>query len=71
MPNSSTQSTAPPLYVPEPAGAIAGSSGELNLPDYIERSMEAIKDYARREPWMFATWVFGVGFVLGWKLKPW
>jgi hypothetical protein len=37
----------------------------------IERSMEAVEDYARTKPWSFAMWVFGAGFVLGWKLKPW
>ena len=33
--------------------------------------MAGIENYARREPWTFATCVFGVGFILGWKLKPW
>jgi hypothetical protein len=41
------------------------------MPPFIERTMAQIEDYARREPWTFAMWVFGVGFVLGWKLKPW
>ncbi len=34
-------------------------------------SLERIKDYARDEPVKFALWSFGIGFVLGWKLKPW
>jgi hypothetical protein len=59
------------LYVAESGGALAGSSDRVNLPSFIENTMEAIEDYARREPWTFAAWVFGVGFVLGWKLKPW
>lgn len=33
--------------------------------------MEYCKEYARQKPEMFALWCFGVGFVLGWKLKPW
>jgi hypothetical protein len=33
--------------------------------------LERIKDYARDEPVQFALWAFGIGFVLGWKLKPW
>jgi hypothetical protein len=33
--------------------------------------MESLEDYARAEPWAFAGWVFGIGFILGWKLKPW
>jgi len=35
-----------------------------SVTDYVE-------DYAHREPVKFAAWVFGIGFVLGWKLKPW
>ena len=44
----------------------------------IERSMELsqevvehLTDYARRNPGYAALWCLGVGFVLGWKLKPW
>jgi hypothetical protein len=29
------------------------------------------KDYARERPEVCALWCFGIGFVLGWKLKPW
>ena len=29
-------------------------------------------DYARDEPVSFGLWAaLGIGFVLGWKLKPW
>ncbi|TWU00652.1 hypothetical protein Pla108_16040 [Botrimarina colliarenosi] len=27
--------------------------------------------YAKAHPDVAALWCFGVGFVLGWKLKPW
>ncbi|QDV17528.1 hypothetical protein Pan153_21810 [Gimesia panareensis] len=27
--------------------------------------------YARQKPGTAALWCFGVGFILGWKLKPW
>jgi hypothetical protein len=37
----------------------------------IRTVVESLEDYARREPLKFAAWVFGLGFVLGWKLKPW
>lgn len=33
--------------------------------------IEYLKDYARERPEMAALWCFGIGFVLGWKLKPW
>lgn len=29
------------------------------------------QSYARQRPDVVALWCFGVGFVLGWKLKPW
>jgi len=34
-------------------------------------TLERVKLYARDEPVSFALWAFGIGFVLGWKLKPW
>jgi hypothetical protein len=37
----------------------------------IRSVAETIEDYARENPLMFATWAFGIGFILGWKLKPW
>ena len=30
-----------------------------------------LREYARARPDVAALWCFGVGFVLGWKLKPW
>lgn len=29
------------------------------------------KEYARENPETVALWCIGIGFVLGWKLKPW
>lgn len=75
MPNSSTKVLSSGLYVP-PGAASGGrdaSRGEETgaVQAFIEKTMDDVEDYARREPWTFAAWVFGVGFVLGWKLKPW
>ena len=33
--------------------------------------VDQIKDYAREHPASFGLWALGIGFVLGWKLKPW
>lgn len=33
--------------------------------------MDYISAYARDNPGSAALWCLGVGFVLGWKLKPW
>jgi len=36
------------------------------------QAMAAIfKEYTRERPEVVALWAFGVGFVLGWKLKLW
>lgn len=33
--------------------------------------MDYAKEYARQKPEVMALWCFGVGFIVGWKLKPW
>ncbi len=33
--------------------------------------VESTEDYARANPLAFGAWAFGIGFILGWKLKPW
>ena len=71
MENTTAKVMSSGLYVAGPAASPASSNAETPLHAYIERTMEGIEEYARREPLAFATWVFGVGFVLGWKLKPW
>ena len=41
---------------------------ELHL---VEDLMGYFQEYTRRKPEVVAMWGFGIGFVLGWKLKPW
>lgn len=36
-----------------------------------EDLLEYARAYAREKPEVVALWCFGIGFVLGWKLKPW
>lgn len=33
--------------------------------------VQYLRDYARENPESAALWCFGIGFVLGWKLKLW
>lgn len=33
--------------------------------------VEYLTEYARQHPGATALWCLGIGFVLGWKLKPW
>jgi hypothetical protein len=45
-----------------------GASGQLQPKDDL---IEYAMSYARQYPGTAALWCFGVGFILGWKLKPW
>ncbi len=33
--------------------------------------VEFARQYTREKPGVVALWCLGIGFVLGWKLKPW
>jgi hypothetical protein len=33
--------------------------------------VEYLKCYSRERPEVAALWCFRIGFLLGWKLKPW
>lgn len=33
--------------------------------------LESLRDYAHKNPESAALWCLGIGFVLGWRLKPW
>ena len=33
--------------------------------------VQYLREYARENPETAALWCFGIGFVLGWKLKMW
>ncbi len=37
----------------------------------IHSVVDCVEGYARAKPLQFALWSFGIGFALGWKLKPW
>jgi hypothetical protein len=39
--------------------------------DPMQDLTEYFRDYARENPGAVALWCLGIGFVLGWKLKPW
>ena len=56
---------------PDDLAQAARSPDVSMLETFATDNLERIKDYARDEPIKFALWTFGIGFVLGWKLKPW
>jgi hypothetical protein len=33
--------------------------------------LDSLERYAREKPASAALWALGIGFCLGWKLKPW
>jgi hypothetical protein len=52
--------------------------GQVTRQDGAQQGMQPFEDayhyfqeYARERPDVVALWCFGIGFVLGWKLKPW
>jgi hypothetical protein len=59
------------IQFPDDMIQAARSPGASTLESIATGAFERIKDYARDEPISFACWAFGIGFVLGWKLKPW
>jgi hypothetical protein len=66
---------------------MAGAKSQVELSDFprdmqrASRSGESVemgrdliaylRQYAREKPEVAALWCFGIGFILGWKLKPW
>ena len=56
--------------------SIQGQQSQTQLRDVDPAEMgrdvvEYLREYARENPESAALWCFGIGFVLGWKLKPW
>jgi len=49
--------------------AVPTNAGQEISP--VDDALCYLKTYAREKPEMAALWCFGIGFVLGWKLKPW
>lgn len=60
--SNATQSNRPPR------GQTPFAGGDLEPVDDL---VEYVKTYARQNPGTAALWCFGVGFIVGWKLKPW
>ena len=59
---------------PFEAGASAQQWGQQYGGQQIspaQAAMDFFQEYSRERPEIVAMWAFGIGFVLGWKLKPW
>ena len=60
MVNTQTHTVPTPKFV--------GGDGQKHPVDDLVRYC---KEYAQERPEVCALWCLGIGFVLGWKLKPW
>ncbi|RIK88577.1 MAG: hypothetical protein DCC67_00570 [Planctomycetota bacterium] len=62
---------------PETGGLTGGWTSEFQPHRSAESQIsgqqivDALRQYARERPETVALWAFGLGFVLGWRLKPW
>jgi hypothetical protein len=70
MPTATSTSTNTAASANRAASSPQGTSseGELNP---IDDFVEYVRTYAQQRPDLAALWCFGIGFVVGWKLKPW
>jgi hypothetical protein len=44
---------------------------EREITDVGQELIDYLSEYARESPEKTALWCLGIGFILGWKLKPW
>jgi len=66
MANTQTANKRPDARQRNQSRAVESGATEM-----VQDLVEYLKEYAREKPEMAALWCFGIGFVLGWKLKPW
>lgn len=62
-----------PKTMDEPVKSANRAMNECSteLKDVTEAALNGFREYARSNPETVALWCIGIGFVLGWKLKPW
>ncbi len=63
--------TAYDVQYPEDMTSLSRDGSPNWAESTIHTVVDCIEDYARAKPLSFALWTFGLGFALGWKLKPW
>ncbi len=59
------------VHSPDDALRMTPGQAENWVETTLRSVAETAEDYARENPLTFAAWAFGIGFILGWKLKPW
>ena len=53
------------------AASVASEAARNQNLTASQAAMECFMAYARERPEVVALWALGIGFVLGWKMKPW
>jgi hypothetical protein len=73
MPQNPSQSGRMQERSQQRTGADGGRTSRHNSSSMqpFDDLLEYMRTYARERPETFALACFGVGFVLGWRLKPW
>ncbi len=61
------QSTAENRQSRANGAGTCGQDAAATLEDMLAR----VREFAEENPEKFALYCLGIGFVLGWKLKPW
>jgi hypothetical protein len=51
--------------------AVESPPAEYDQLKPVNDLMNYLREYARERPEVVALTCFGIGFILGWKLKPW
>jgi hypothetical protein len=68
--NAATKTTQRPASQSMTSSSNSGGAQAQSMqpmPDLVDY----IREYARQKPEAAAMWCFGIGFIVGWKLKPW
>lgn len=54
-----------------PCSGSHSAQGETPEVRFLNDVGQYLQTYARERPEVAALWCFGIGFMLGWRLKPW
>lgn len=68
--STTTQNASSTLRQPAPQGPAVNEQACDQLKP-VDDIVDYVTTYARQNPGTAAVWCFGIGFIVGWKLKPW
>jgi len=71
MPNVSTTSQSQVPSGRQQQHQFPSDMGNDQSLQSFEAAVDWVREYGRANPESLALWCLGIGFVLGWKLKPW